>query len=49
MRDLAQDAIDADELNPDDLDRFVTTVHEAARLGRFTMSLTMYAVIATRP
>ena len=49
MRDLAQDCIDADELDADDLDRFVTTVHEAARQGRFTMSLTMHAVIATRP
>jgi SAM-dependent methyltransferase len=49
MRDLAQDCIDADELDPDDLDRFVSTSHEAARHGRFTMSLTMHAVIATRP
>jgi SAM-dependent methyltransferase len=49
MRDLAHDCIDADELNPDDLDRFVTAAHEAARQGRFTMSLTMHAMIASRP
>lgn len=49
MRELAQDVIDAGELDADQLDRFVTTAHDAARQGRFTMSLTMYAVVATRP
>jgi SAM-dependent methyltransferase len=49
MRELAQDVIDAGELDADELDRFVTTAHDAARRGRFTMSLTMYAVVATRP
>ena len=49
MRDLAQDVIDAGELEANELDRFVTTAHDAARQGRFTMSLTMHAVAATRP
>jgi hypothetical protein len=49
MRELAQDVIDAGELGANELDRFVTTVHDAARQGRFTMSLTMYAVAAVRP
>ena len=49
MRDLAQDLAEAGELDANDLDRFVTTAHEAARQGRFTMSLTMHAVAATRP
>ena len=30
-----------------DADRFVSTVHDAARSGRFSMSLTIFAVIAT--
>jgi hypothetical protein len=49
MRDLAQDLAEAGELDANDHDRFVTTAHEAARQGRFTMSLTMHAVAATRP
>lgn len=49
MRDLAQDLVGAGELAANDLDRFVTTAHDAARQGRFTMSLTMHAVAATRP
>lgn len=49
MQDLAPDVIDAGELDARELDRFVTTAHDAARTGRFTMSLTMYAVAATRP
>jgi SAM-dependent methyltransferase len=49
MPELAQDVIDAGELGANELDRFVTTVHDAARQGRFTMSLTMYAVAAVRP
>lgn len=48
MRELAQDVIDAGELDSDELERFVTTAEDAARQGRFTMSLTMYAVVATR-
>jgi SAM-dependent methyltransferase len=48
MRELAQDAIDAGELDVSELDRFVTAAHDAARQGRFTMSLTMCAVAAVR-
>jgi SAM-dependent methyltransferase len=48
MRELAQDVIDAGELNKHELDRFVTVAHEAARQGRFTMALTMHAVAAHR-
>ena len=48
MRELAQDVIDAGELDANELDRFVTTAHNAARQGRFTMSLTMHAVAAAR-
>ncbi len=48
MRDLAQDIVDAGELDPSKLERFVATAHEAAREGRFTMSLTMHAVVGTR-
>src|SRR5664279_6604964 len=36
MRDLAEDVIDAGELEAIELDRFVTTAHDAARQGRFT-------------
>lgn len=49
MRELAQDVIDAGELDAHELDRFVTSTHDAARRGRFTMSLTMHAIAATRP
>jgi hypothetical protein len=48
MRELAQDVIDAGQLDAAQLDRFVTTAHQAARQGRFTMSLTMHAVTAVR-
>jgi SAM-dependent methyltransferase len=49
MRELAQDVVDAGELDANELDRFITTAHDAARQGRFTMSLTMHAVAAARP
>lgn len=48
MRELAQDIVDAGELDPSNLERFVATAHDAARDGRFTMSLTMHAVVGTR-
>ncbi len=48
MHELAQDVVDAGELDPSDLERFVATAHDAARAGRFTMSLTMHAVVGTR-
>lgn len=48
MRGLAQDVVDAGELDASNLERFVATAQDAARDGRFTMSLTMYAVVGTR-
>ena len=47
MHELAQDVVDAGELDPSDLERFVATACDAARTGRFTMSLTMHAVVGT--
>jgi hypothetical protein len=35
------------QLEPGEVDRFVETVHEAARRGTWSMSLTMFAVVAT--
>lgn len=47
MSSLADDLVDAGHLAPDDWNRFVSTTHDAARGGRFSMSLTMYAVTAS--
>ncbi len=49
MRSLAGDLVDADQLATADIDRFVATIEDAARRGRFRMHLTMHAVVATRP
>lgn len=49
MSSLADDLVDAGQLDPGDRNRFVSTIHDAARGGRFSMSLTMYAVIASAP
>ena len=49
MRSLAEDLVSADRLNEADTDWFISTIHDAARNGRFSMSLTMHAVIATAP
>lgn len=49
MQSLADDLVDADQLAPADRDRFVSTIHHAARRDRFSMSLTMHAVVATAP
>lgn len=46
MRSLAEDLIDAGELDQDSLERFIAVVHDAARANRFSMSLTMFAVVA---
>ena len=48
MRSLADDLVDRGQLAADDCDRFVTTIHDAARQGRFSMRLTMHAVVAGR-
>ena len=49
MQSLADDLVDTGQLEQDDTARFVSIVHDAARRGRFSMSLTMYAVIGTVP
>jgi SAM-dependent methyltransferase len=49
MHDLADDLIGAGQLDARERDEFVTTIHDAARAGRFTMRLTMYAILAIAP
>lgn len=49
MRSLAVDLVAAGHLGHADIDRFVSTIHDAARNGRFSMSLTMFSVVATVP
>lgn len=49
MESLAEDLVDAGQLNRSDTAEFVATVHSAARRGRFSMSLTMHAAMATCP
>lgn len=48
MRSLAEDLVSAGRLQPEGVPNFVSTVHDAARAGRFSMSLTMYAIVARR-
>ena len=47
MSSLAENLVDAGQIGDDDQERFVSTVHAAAREGRFAMTLTMFAVVAT--
>ena len=49
MRSLAEDLAAGGQIDRDDVDHFVATVQDAARRGRFTMSLTMHAVVAAKP
>lgn len=49
MAIMAEAMVDAGQLAPDEVDRFVETVEEAARQGRFTMRLTMHSLIAAAP
>ena len=46
MQSLADDLVAADQLAPADRDRFMSTIQHAARRDQFSMSLTMYAVVA---
>ena len=46
MSSLAEDLVDAGQLGAGDRDRFVATIHAAAREGRFSMALTMFGVVA---
>ncbi len=47
MRSLAEDLVSTGHLDVADTDRFVDRILHAARNGRFEMSLTMFAVVAT--
>ena len=47
MRSLAEDLVSTGQLDVADTDRFVDRILHAARNGRFEMSLTMFAVVAT--
>ena len=49
MESLAEDLIDAKQLNPVDAASFVAAIHNAARQDRFAMTLTMHAVVAASP
>ena len=49
MRSLADDLLDRDQLAPDDRERFVSTIEDAARGDQFSMQLTMHAVVAETP
>jgi SAM-dependent methyltransferase len=49
MSSLADDVVEAGQLPTDDHERFVSTIHEAARHGRFSMALTMFAAVAVKP
>jgi SAM-dependent methyltransferase len=49
MESLAKDLVDRGVLAAADCDPFVSTVQDAARQGRFSMRLTMFAVVARTP
>ena len=49
MSSLADDLVDRDQLEVADRERFVSAIHAAARHGRFSMALTMFAVVAAAP
>jgi SAM-dependent methyltransferase len=48
MRSLAENLVDTGDLDADDCDSVVATIHDAARRGEFSMTLTMHAAVATR-
>jgi SAM-dependent methyltransferase len=48
MSSLAEDLVEAGALAANDQRRFVTTIEDAARAGRFSMSLTMFGVVANK-
>lgn len=49
MQSLAGDLVDKGQLAPEERDHFVSKIQQAAREDRFSMSLTMYAVVAVAP
>ena len=48
MSSLAEDLVETGQLPARDQERFVSTIHEAARAGRFSMALTMFGVVAVK-
>jgi len=46
MESLADDLVASDRLASADREGFVSTIHDAARRGRFSMRLTMFAVVS---
>lgn len=46
MSSLADDLLEAGQLEVPHREPFVSKVHEAAHEGRFAMALTMFAVVA---
>ena len=49
MESLADDLVAGNQLTAAQRLRFVSTIHDAARRGQFSMRLTMFAVLATVP
>jgi hypothetical protein len=49
MESLADDLVAAGRLAATDHGPFVSRIHEAARQGRLSMRLTMFAVVAATP
>ena len=49
MSSLADDLVDTGHLEVGDRERFVSAIHTAARHGRFSMALTMFAAVAAAP
>jgi SAM-dependent methyltransferase len=49
MSSLADDLVDAGQLEMGEQEQFIATVHRAAHEGRFRMALTMFAVVAAAP
>lgn len=47
MESMADNLVDTGQLTPAQRDDFVSTVRTAALRDQFTMSLTMYAIVAT--
>jgi SAM-dependent methyltransferase len=49
MRSLVADLVDAGTVDPGDAERLVATIHDAARRRRFSMALSMHALVAVAP
>jgi SAM-dependent methyltransferase len=49
MESLVDDLVATNQLLTADRQRFVSTIHDAARRGQFSMRLTMFAVVAAAP